>query len=170
METVRVDALDNEIQPAAVVRKLTGPLGTTDLAINHYELEPGDSFAFAYHRHEVQEEVFYVIEGTATFETEDGDVEVGPREAIRIPPGEFQRGWNRGEDRVVALALGAPLEYGRQPKLRDCPDCGERTDNGLERREDADAPGGECVVAVCKDCGAVTGRWVEGSVPGGGPP
>lgn len=70
MGKVRIDNVDNSIQPAAVMRHLTKPLGTTDLAINYYELEPGDSFAFAYHNHEVQEEVFYVHDGTATFETE----------------------------------------------------------------------------------------------------
>lgn len=54
------------------MRHLTGPLGVTDLAINYYELKPGDSFAFASHDHETQEEVFYIQSGTATFETEDG--------------------------------------------------------------------------------------------------
>lgn len=166
MEKVRIDDVENAIQPAAVMRHLTGPLGTTDVAINYYELEPGDSFAYAYHRHEIQEELFYVQEGTATFETEDGDVAVSAGEIVRFPPGEFQRGWNRSDERVVAIAIGAPLEYGRRVKLRDCPTCGEPTDTDLERRTDDDAPGGECVVAVCKACGTVTGRWTEGSMPG----
>jgi uncharacterized cupin superfamily protein len=179
MERVRIDDVENDVQPAAVMRKLTGPLGLTDLAINHYELEPGDSFAFAYHSHAVQEEVFYVIEGTAVFETgepgsgsepasggtasEEGPVEVGAGEAIRFDRGEFQRGWNRGDERVVALALGAPLDYGEQVKLRDCPDCGEATDNRLERVEE---DGEEAVVAHCTECGAETGRWYEGSMAG----
>jgi uncharacterized cupin superfamily protein len=154
MEKVTVADVDRVTQPA-LMRPLTDALGTTDLALNYYELAPGDSFAYAYHRHEIQEEVFYVIEGTATFETEAGDVEVGPGEVVRFPPGEFQRGWNRGEERVVALALGAPLEYGEQVKLRDCPTCGERTDNRLEAPDD-DA---ETRVAVCKSCGTETGRW-----------
>jgi uncharacterized cupin superfamily protein len=163
MEKVRVDEVDNDVQPAAVMRQLTGPLGLTDLAMNHYELEPGDSFAFAYHSHAVQEEVFYVIEGTATFETEEGPVEVGSGEAVRFDRGEFQRGWNRGEGRVVALALGAPLDYGEQSKLRDCPSCEESTDNRLERVEE----GGErIVVAYCEDCGTETGRWFKGSMDG----
>lgn len=112
MEKLAVEDVDNDINPAAVRRRLTDPLGLSDFAMNYYELEPGDSFAYAYHEHEIQEEVFYVISGTVTFDTEDGPVEVGPEEAVRFSPGEFQRGWNRGDDRVVALALGAPLEYG----------------------------------------------------------
>jgi uncharacterized cupin superfamily protein len=161
MEKVRIDDIDNSIQPAAVMRQLTEPLGATDLAINYYELEPGDSFAFAYHSHELQEEVFYVQSGTATFETETGQVTVDAGEVIRFDRGEFQRGWNRGDERVRALALGAPLEYGDQPKLRRCPECETRTDNRLGRTDD-----GAAVVARCEECGAETGRWVRGSMDG----
>jgi len=163
MERVRIDDVENDVQPAAVMRQLTGPLGLTDLAINHYELEPGDSFAFAYHNHAVQEEVFVVIEGTAVFDTEDGSVEVDAGEAVRFDRGEFQRGWNRGGEQVVALALGAPLDYGEQVKLRDCPSCGEPTDNRLEQVEEG---GEEIVVAYCEGCGAETGRWYRGSMDG----
>ena len=163
MERVDIDDVGNDVQPAAVMRKLTEPLGLTDFAMNYYELEPGDSFAFAYHNHAVQEEVFYVIEGTAVFETEAGPVEVDPGGAVRFDRGEFQRGWNRGEERVIALALGAPLDYGKQVKLRDCPECGGPTDNRLERVEGGDE---EVVVATCTECNTETGRWYEGSMAG----
>lgn len=163
MEKLRIDEVDNSVQPAAVMRKLTDTLGLTDMAINYYELEPGDSFAFAYHSHEVQEEVFYVQEGTATFETEDGDVDVEAGEILRFGRDEFQRGWNRGDERVVALALGAPLEYGTQPKLRACDACGERTDTRLERVEE---DGETVVVARCRVCDGETGRWYRGSMDG----
>lgn len=161
METIAVADLEDSIQPAAVMRHLTEPLGLTDFAMNYYELEPGDSFAFAYHNHSVQEEVFYVIEGTATFETEETPVEVGPDEAIRFDRKEFQRGWNRGDERVVALALGAPLEYGEQVKLRYCPTCEEKTDQELARADDEEA-----TFACCKECGTETGRWYRGSMEG----
>lgn len=161
MERVSVDDLADSVQPATVMRHLTDPLGLTDVAINYYELEPGDSFAFAYHSHEVQEEVFYVIEGTATFETESGPVDVGAGEAIRFAREELQRGWNHGDERVVALALGAPLAYGTQVKLRYCPNCGEETDQELDGAEEEEA-----VVARCKRCGTETGRWYRGSMDG----
>lgn len=158
MEHITIDAVENSVQPAAVMRQLTGPLDCDDLAINYYELRPGDSFAFAYHRHEIQEEVFVILDGTATWETDEGDVEVAAGEAIRIPPGEFQRGWNYGDQRVRALALGAPLEYGDQPKYADCPDCGSRTRQSLGRPDDDP----EAVVTTCEECGTETGRWVRG--------
>ena len=156
MEKVRIDDVENRVMPATVMRPLTDALGATDLALNYYELEPGDSFAFAYHVHEVQEEIFYVQSGTATFETEDGPVEVEAGEVVRFPPGEYQRGVNRGDERVEALALGAPLEYGEQVKLRECPECGERTDNRIESGED-----GEVRITTCKTCGTETGRWTQ---------
>lgn len=168
MKKVRIDDVENSVQPAAVMRGLTAPLELSNLAINYYELEPGDSFAFAYHRHEIQEEIFYVQSGTATFETESDsdDVVVEAGEVVRFPPGEFQRGWNRDDERVVGLALGAPLEYGEQVTLRDCPTCEDRTDNELESREDETAPDGTVVVAVCERCGTETGRWTRGSMDG----
>ncbi len=164
MERVRIDAVENALSPAAVKRRLTRPLGTTGLAINYYELAPGDAFGFAYHRHPDQEEVFVVESGTVTFETEAGPVEVAAGEAVRFGPGEFQRGVNRGGDPVRALAIGAPRDGGEAEKLRDCDGCGERTLQTIERAADGDA-----LVTRCADCGAVTGRFVHGEVDPGGP-
>jgi uncharacterized cupin superfamily protein len=163
MESVRIADLENRVQPAAVMHDLTEALGLTDVAVNYYELEPGDSFAFAYHNHEIQEEMFYVQSGTATFETEEGPVEIGAGEAIRFDREEFQRGWNRGEERLVALAMGAPPERGRRVKLRHCPACGERTDSRLERERENGNP---VRVSYCTECGSENGRWRRGSMPG----
>ncbi|MDH5020321.1 cupin domain-containing protein [Halobacterium rubrum] len=161
MERVTIADVENSVQPAAVMRQLTDALGATDVAVNYYELEPGDSFAFAYHNHEIQEELFYVQSGTATFDTEDGPVTVDAGEIVRFGPGEFQRGWNRGSERVRALTLGAPLEYGEQRKLRHCAECDAETESELEEAGD-----GAAVAARCQECGAETGRWYEGSMPG----
>ncbi|ELZ33170.1 cupin domain-containing protein [Halorubrum tebenquichense] len=170
MKRVSVDNVENSVQPAATMRPLTDALGLTDVAVNYYELEPGDSFAFAYHSHEVQEEAFFVVSGVATFETADGPVDVGANEIVRFDRGEFQRGWNRGDEPVRALAIGAPLEYGTQVKLRYCPDCDAETDADLRAVSDEDGDGDEngrdAVVAECVECGAETGRWYEGSMDG----
>jgi uncharacterized cupin superfamily protein len=154
MERVVADEVDSWLSPAAEKRPLGEALGAEEMAVNYYELDEGDSFGFGYHRHPGQEEVFYVMAGTATFETEDGDIEVGAGEAIRFAPGEWQRGTNRGGERVRALALGAPADSGDADIRRDCPDCGERTPASVER-----APDGEGLVTVCGDCGAETGRF-----------
>jgi uncharacterized cupin superfamily protein len=153
MDTVSLDDLDRRMGPAADKRLLSRTLGTDHVAVNYYELEEGDSFAFGYHRHPDQEEVFYVIEGTVTFETEDGEVVVGPDEAVRFAPGEWQRGRNEGDERVVALAIGAPVESTTE-MVRECPDCGERTENSIELADDREA-----LVTRCTDCGSGTGRF-----------
>jgi uncharacterized cupin superfamily protein len=160
MERVTIENVENDVVPAAVRKRLSSALGTTDLAVNYYELDPGDSFAFAYHAHDEQEEVFYVQSGTATFDTESGTVDVAAGEAVRFEPGEFQRGCNRGDDRVVALALGVPRDRSQATTLRDCPDCGERTDNQFERVDE------ETIRTVCAACGAETGRWTRGPTDG----
>lgn len=155
MERVTVEEIESRSAgPADVKRSLTAALGATDLALNYYELAPGDSFAFGYHAHSDQEEVFYVQSGTVTFETEEGPKEVAPGEVIRFAPGEYQRGLNRHDERVVALALGAPKESGDLDLRRDCENCGEQTENRIERAED-----GESLVTVCEECGGETGRF-----------
>jgi len=146
--------MDSRMGPASVIRPLTDALGLSDFAMNYYELEPGESFAYGFHAHEKQEEVFYVQEGTVTFETVEGDVEIGAGELIRFGPGEYQQGVNRGDERVVALAMGAPQDAGETEILRECADCGERTPHRLEL-----ADGKNAILTICEACGADTGRF-----------
>lgn len=154
MKKVRIDDVDSYMGPASIKRPVGKELGTTDFACNYYELEPGDSFAFGYHKHDDQEEVFYVQEGCVTFETEGECVDVQAGELVRFAPGEFQQGVNEGTERVVALALGAPRDSDQLVMRRECPDCGERTANTIEMTDDRDA-----LVTLCIDCGAQTGRF-----------
>lgn len=134
METVTID----DVEPGTTDdhrthdrRVLTDLLGTSDLALVHYELEPGEQFSGSLHTHVDQEEVFVVRSGEATFETGAGDITVGANEAIRFAPGEYQHGYNDGDEPVEALALGAPRDstdvrishiagYGDI----SCPECG----------------------------------------------
>lgn len=154
MQHERIDTVDNWMGPASVKRPLGRALGTSGMAINYYELTPGESFAFGYHRHTEQEEVFYIQSGTVTFETEAGAVVVEAGEAIRFEPGEFQQGTNRGDERVVALALGSPAETGETEIRRDCSECETRTPQRIEPTEDGDA-----LITFCEDCDAETGRF-----------
>ncbi len=152
MEHVRIGSVDDWMGPASVKRPIGRALGTTALAINYYELAPGESFAFGYHRHTEQEEVFYVQSGTVTFETEAGEVTVESGEIIRFAPGEFQQGTNHGEERVTAIALGGPADPGDTEIRRDCPDCGDRTPQRIESADDA-------LRTLCEHCGGETGRF-----------
>lgn len=153
MEKVDIERLDSWMGPADVKRPVGKALGLEHAAMNYYELAPGDAFGFGYHRHPNQEEVFYILEGEATFETEDGDVLAGAGELIRFEPGEWQRGTNEGDERVRALAIGAPGDA-ETTLLRECDNCGERTEQRIERAEEGDE-----LVTLCEVCDTVTGRF-----------
>jgi uncharacterized cupin superfamily protein len=155
MRKVRLHDLDSRMGPADRSLPLTDALGAADAALNFYELAPGDSFAYGFHAHENQEELFYVLEGTVTFRTlEDDDVVVEAGEIVRFAPGEFQRGVNRGDERVRALAIGAPQDPGDTEILRECEECGGETTQELELAGDRSE-----IRAVCEECGTVTGHF-----------
>jgi mannose-6-phosphate isomerase-like protein (cupin superfamily) len=147
MDKVALDEIRNEPNPLKVheVRKpVSKVLGTDDFAMNYFELDEGESFSGGLHTHHDQEEVFYIQEGTATFQVreeidDDTDtVEVGPDEAIRFDPGEFQQGINMGDDEVVGLALGAPKSMHDWDEIESivyCPECGEETGHDLAMEE-----------------------------------
>lgn len=134
---------------------LSEPLGTTDFAINHYSLDPGEGFSGGLHTHLDQEEAFYVISGTATFEYADeplGEtetVEVGPDEAVRFAPGEYQTGSNDGDEPVEALAFGAPNGSTDVRVPGPCPEC---ENESLQLTFE----GGE-MGTVCPECGSEPG-------------
>lgn len=156
MQKVRIEDVEDRMGPADVKRPLSRALGAEHVVVNYYELAPGESFAFGYHSHESQEELFYVQAGTVTFETAEGNVEVAAGEAIRFAPGESQRGVNTGDERVVALAIGAPRDAGTLHLMRECVNCGFRTPHGIGLVDD-----GEAVVTTCLECGMETGRYTD---------
>jgi len=130
---------------------LSDVLGTEAVAINYFERASGESIGNCYHRHHEQEEVFYVLSGRATFETEDGDVTVDEGELIRFGPGEWQQGWNYESARLQVLALGAPRDQGPTDLRRRCSTCGKRTPALVDERDGV-------VVYRCEDCGMETGQ------------
>lgn len=141
-------------------RDLGAALGATEMALIRFALAPGERFSGAVHAHPDQEEVFVVLEGEATFVTEHEEVVVGADEAVRFAPGEFQSGGNEADDRLVALAVGAPKEaenvlISRILTLEEdvtCPACGR---DSLRIAADPDRE------LICPDCGAE--RTVEES-------
>lgn len=154
MEQVDLAAVASLFSPADEKRPVSDAIGATNLAMNFYELAPGDQFGVGYHHHPTQEEVFFVLEGTVTFETESGTVTAGPESFVRFAPGEWQLGRNEGPERVRALAIGAPAESPETEVLRACPACGEETHQTFEITDDKDA-----LLSVCVECGATTGRF-----------
>ena len=130
-------------------------LGATDLAVKYYDLAPGDVFSGGYHTHESQEEVFIVLEGEATWDTEDGEASMtlAAGEAVRFAPGEFQHGYveETREEGVRALALGAPPGMDETVSKFTCPACGDAAEHDV----DLDAER-RVTTTTCRNCGSET--------------
>lgn len=131
MERVDVDEIESGDMGDNVRKGLADPLGLEEFAMNYYELDPGDAFSGGLHTHEDQAEAFYVLEGTATFETMPGpnaeseQITVGAGQAVRFDPGEYQQGRNDGDEPVRALAFGEPRESEDVRVPMACRECGE---------------------------------------------
>lgn len=153
MNHIAIDAVEpiDSTSPADTVRVLTDPLGTESMAINVFDLNPGETIGYALHRHLDQEEVFYVVDGCVTFETDSDDVTVKAGEMVRFAPGEYQLGRNTGDGRARVVALGAPRDTEDVEYLIDCDDCGERTVQVPEVSETE-----RTVTIRCTACGTVT--------------
>jgi mannose-6-phosphate isomerase-like protein (cupin superfamily) len=158
MEKVSIEALDVDLPSEGIYRRRLSPsLDTSDLALNHYRIAPGQGFPGGLHAHMDQEEVFVVLAGAATFETMDGEVTVQANEAIRFSRGEFQSGRNAGEEDLVALAIGAPRETEDVRIPADCPACGHKDlrldwDQGGLRFQ-CPACEAEYIPEECPECG-----------------
>jgi uncharacterized cupin superfamily protein len=84
-------------------------LGVTAFGLNQIVLQPGQRGRI--HRHETQEEVYLVLDGTLTLlvEGEEQTLEYG--DLVRVAPAVRRQLVNRGPGRVVLLALGGAGEH-----------------------------------------------------------
>lgn len=145
-------------------KPLSRAIEAMDFAVSYLELQPGESFSGGLHTHTDQQELFVVLEGTATWETkggpegEDRRLEVGPHEAIHFESSDaFQQGRNESDGVVRGLAIGVPGSRHRWEgveALVDCPDCGRETVFGVVPDDpDGRMPDAEATRFVCSECG-----------------
>jgi quercetin dioxygenase-like cupin family protein len=134
MEKVAIDDVRNEPNPLdvhEVRRPVSDVLGTEHVAMNYFELAPGESFSGGMHTHNDQEELFYVEAGEALFDVgrERETIRVSAGEVIRFEPGEFQTGYVPDDGtETVGWALGAPgarHDWAQLESLLPCRECGE---------------------------------------------
>lgn len=155
MRKASIDAVGHSPHPAGVTsaRKLLGDAcGTDDVDVTYYEVGPGDRFAGAYHRHLEREELFVVLSGEATFETEGSTVTASEGEVVYFAPGDWQLGRNDGSEPVEALLVGSPKRLAPVEAVLECPNCETETRFSVEtapqevgaRTED---------VRTCQRCG-----------------
>jgi quercetin dioxygenase-like cupin family protein len=89
-------------------------LGVSSFGMNQIALQPGQRGRI--HRHQRQEEVYLVLEGTLTLLLEGEPTDLGAGEVIRVAPQVRRQLVNRGPGRLVLLALGgAGEEWGASP-------------------------------------------------------
>lgn len=147
MEKVALEDVEEFLTNATVMKPISRAINASDVAINHFEVDPGDAFSATLHTHLDQEEIFYVLSGTATFETDEGWIDVGADEVVRFEPGEYQQGYNDGDKRVVAIAMGAPPES--ETVYMVCRTCGERVEPVMRMSQNRDR-----LDVECSSCGA----------------
>jgi len=164
MEKVSIDDVETvpHFMGANTNRKpLSRAIDGLGFATTYLELEPGEAFSGGLHAHTDQEELFVVLEGTATWETKAGAgdeptrTEVGPMEAIHFGMGDaYQTGRNETDDVVRGLAIGAPGSrhtWAGTEALVDCETCGEETVHTFEG--EGRMPDIEDMTITCAECG-----------------
>ncbi len=79
------------------MRFVTEPLGAQQVALTHRLMPARSGGKGAYgHRHETQEEIYYVISGTLQFKLEDELIDVPAGSAVRVAPAVTRSTWNDG--------------------------------------------------------------------------
>lgn len=108
--TIDPDDLDPTSDRPCDQRSITAAAGLENFALNVYTAQPGESIPLAYHVHEEQEEAFYVVSGTLTVETPDGDYEVGEGEVFVAEPESPHYAFvpEDAAGPAKAVAVGAP--------------------------------------------------------------
>jgi mannose-6-phosphate isomerase-like protein (cupin superfamily) len=84
-------------------------LGVSSFGMNLILLRPGARGRT--HKHERQEEVYLVLEGTLSLAIERGERDLGPGEIVRVAPEVRRQLINRGPSRLAILALGAAGDH-----------------------------------------------------------
>jgi uncharacterized cupin superfamily protein len=91
-------------------QRLRSDLGVESFGLNLLRLAPGQRGRI--HRHERQEEVYVVLEGTLTLVLEGGEEhELGPGRLARVAPDVRRQLVNRGPERLRLLALGGATPH-----------------------------------------------------------
>jgi uncharacterized cupin superfamily protein len=89
--------------------RLRAELGVSSFGLNQITLRPGQRGRI--HRHEQQEEVYVVLDGTLSLVVEGEETTVGPGDVVRVGPDVRRQLVNRGPETVRLLAIGGAGEH-----------------------------------------------------------
>jgi mannose-6-phosphate isomerase-like protein (cupin superfamily) len=77
------------------MRGITYAIGAEQVALTHRRMPQHTGSKGSYgHRHKTQEELYFVLSGKLLFKLNDEIVEVGARQAVRVPPQTWRGVWN----------------------------------------------------------------------------
>src|SRR3954454_15922479 len=77
------------------MRGITYAIGAEQVALTHRRMPQHTGSKGSYgHRHRTQEEIYFVLSGRLQFKLDDDVVEVGARQAVRVPPQTWRGVWN----------------------------------------------------------------------------
>ena len=92
-------------------QRLRQELRVSTFGLNLLRLRPGERSRI--HRHEQQEEVYLVLEGTLTLAIEGEARELRRGELARVAPDVRRQLVNDGDELLLLIALGGAKEIGR---------------------------------------------------------
>jgi mannose-6-phosphate isomerase-like protein (cupin superfamily) len=119
--TARTDAVDfMAAYPGfGEMRSYTEGLGAEQVAFSWRQMPPGTGGRGSYgHRHETQEEVYFVISGTVTFKVGDDVFEAGAGTAVRVAPDALRSVHNDAGDDAELVICSVRLEGGPEGDVR----------------------------------------------------
>jgi mannose-6-phosphate isomerase-like protein (cupin superfamily) len=98
-----------------IMRMLSDPLETEQVAITHRHMTPGSGGKGGYgHRHKTQEEIYFVVSGTLEFKLDDEVLVLQGGSAVRVAPEVVRSVWNEGPDDaeliIVSTRIAKPRE------------------------------------------------------------
>ena len=108
---IRVAEVESTPDRPCVKRSISGAVGLENLGAHVYEVAPGEAIPLAYHYHDDQEELFYVVEGTLHVETPGETYAVAADEAFVVEPDSPQRAFvpEDASEGAKAFVVGAPV-------------------------------------------------------------
>ena len=92
-----------------VFRKVRRELGVTAFGANAMVLPPGTEWFE--HYHDLQDELYFVHRGRATFAVDGETFELEPGGCVHVEAATPRRFWNAGEDDLVLLVVGGKDGY-----------------------------------------------------------
>ena len=96
-------------QMRVVNTDLAGQLGATQLGARMWRLEPGQ--ASTWHRHDTQEELYMVLEGTGRLRIDGSEsLTLSQGSSVLVGPETLRQPFNDTDDSQLWLVVGAPLE------------------------------------------------------------